>query len=49
MNSKLHKAWAILLAPITVLLACAVFLQIALVNLSWQPARQFWRDYIGWG
>jgi len=46
MKEKLKKGWMILLAPVTLVLAGLVFLQIALVNFSFQPAIRFWEEYV---
>jgi len=44
-KSKLHFAWALMLLPLTLVVCIITFLTIALVNLSFNQAKQFFREY----
>jgi len=41
-----HIIWTIFLSPITLVLSVLMFLHIALINFSWKPAIEFWREWV---
>jgi len=46
MQYWLRIAWMILLSPIILTVAVQMFLIITIVNLSWEPAVEFWREWV---
>jgi len=51
MISRKVKYWSmiaivILMSPISLTLSVLMFLHIALINMSWKPAIEFWREWV---
>jgi len=46
MKRFLFNAWRVALMPVSLMLGTMMFLWIALVNLGFREANEFWREWV---